>query len=32
VGGHITRIKLVKRQMYGRGSVDLLERRVMLAS
>ena len=32
VEGHITRIKLVKRQMYGRGSVDLLERRVMLAS
>jgi transposase len=32
VEGHITRIKLVKRQMYGRGSIDLLKRRVMLAS
>jgi transposase len=32
VEGHITRIKLVKRQMYGRGSLDLLKRRVMLAS
>ena len=32
VEGHITKIKLVKRQMYGRGSVDLLKRRVMLAS
>jgi transposase len=32
VEGHITRIKLVRRQMYGRGSVDLLKRRVMLAS
>jgi transposase len=32
VEGHITRIKLVRRQMYGRGSLDLLKRRVMLAS
>jgi transposase len=32
VEGHITRINWVKRQMYGRGSIDLLKRRVMLAS
>jgi transposase len=32
VDGHINRIKLVKRQMYGRGFLDLLKRRVMLAS
>jgi transposase len=32
VEGHITTIKLVMRQMYGRGTLDLLKRRVMLAS
>lgn len=32
VEGQITKIKLVKRQMYGRGSVELLKRRVMRAS
>jgi len=32
VEGLITKIKLVKRQMYGRGSRELLKRRVMLAS
>jgi transposase len=32
VEGHITKIKLIKRQMYGRGSFDLLKRRVMHAS
>ncbi|MGI8450343.1 MAG: ISL3 family transposase [Streptosporangiaceae bacterium] len=32
VEGHNTRIKLVKRQMYGRGGFDLLRRRVLLAS
>lgn len=32
VEGHNTRIKLVKRQMYGRGSLDLLKRRVMQAA
>jgi transposase len=32
VEGVNTRIKLVKRQMYGRGRFDLLRRRVLLAS
>jgi hypothetical protein len=32
VEGLNTRIKLVKRQMYGRGRFDLLRRRVLLAS
>jgi len=32
VEGHITTIKLVKRHMYGRRLLDLLKRRVMLAS
>jgi transposase len=32
VEGHVTRVKLIKRQMYGRGNVDLLRRRVLLAS
>jgi transposase len=32
VEGHITKIKLVKRQMFGRGSIDLLKRRVMCAA
>jgi transposase len=27
--GHVTRLKLVKRQMYGRAKVDLLRRRVL---
>lgn len=27
--GHITRLKLVKRQMYGRGKLDLLEARLV---
>ena len=29
VEGQVTKIKLVKRQMYGRGNFDLLKRRVM---
>jgi transposase len=29
VEGQITKIKLVKRQMFGRGSIDLLKQRVM---
>ncbi|WP_386963773.1 transposase [Archangium violaceum] len=29
--GQITRLKLLKRQMYGRASFDLLRRRVLLA-
>jgi transposase len=28
-GGQITKLKLVKRQMYGRGELDLLEARVI---
>lgn len=31
VEGHINRIKMLKRQMYGRASPDLLRRRVLLA-
>ncbi len=30
--GQITRLKLVKRSMYGRASFDLLRRRVLLAA
>ena len=32
VEGLITKIKLVKRQMFGRGSLDLLKHRVMAAN
>jgi transposase len=32
VEGHITKIKLTKRAMYGRARFDLLRRRVLLAS
>lgn len=32
VEGHVTKTKLIKRLMYGRGSFDLLRRRVLLAS
>jgi Transposase len=31
VEGHVNRIKMFKRQMYGRASPDLLRRRVLLA-
>jgi transposase len=31
VEGHITRLKLLKRQMFGRASLTLLERRFVLA-
>jgi transposase len=31
VEGHVNRIKMLKRQMYGRANPDLLRRRVMLA-
>jgi transposase len=31
VEGNVTRIKAIKRQMYGRANVDLLRRRVLLA-
>ena len=30
--GHITKLKLVKRQMYGRGKLDLLQARVIGAA
>jgi len=30
--GHITKLKLIKRQMYGRANFDLLRRRVLLAA
>lgn len=32
VEGQVTKIKLRKREMYGRGKLDLLRRRVLLAS
>ena len=32
VEGQITRLKLLKRQMFGRASLSLLERRFVLAS
>lgn len=31
VEGNVNRLKTIKRQMYGRGSLDLLERRLVLA-
>ena len=31
VEGHVNRIKILKRQMYGRAGPDLLRRRVLLA-
>jgi transposase len=31
VEGHVNRIKMIKRQMYGRANPDLLRRRVLLA-
>jgi len=32
VEGNINRLKLIKRQMYGRGGFNLLRKRVLLAS
>lgn len=32
VEGHINRLKMLKRQMYGRGGIELLSRRFLLAS
>jgi transposase len=32
VEGHVNRIKMLKRQMYGRASPDLLRRRILLAN
>jgi transposase len=31
VEGHVNRIKMLKRQMYGRANPDLLRKRVLLA-
>jgi transposase len=31
VGGHVNRVKLIERQMFGRATLDLLRRRVLLA-
>jgi transposase len=31
VEGHVHRLKLIKRQCYGRAKVDLLRRRVLAA-
>jgi transposase len=32
VEGHVNRIKMLKRQMYGRAKLDLLRKRVLLAT
>jgi transposase len=32
VEGHITRLKMLKRQMFGRARLDLLDRRFLLAA
>jgi transposase len=32
VEGHVNRIKMLKRQMYGRASTDLLRKRVLMSS
>lgn len=32
VEGHINRLKMLKRQMYSRAKIDLLERRFLLAT
>ena len=32
VEGNINRVKLIKRQMFGRGNFELLRKRVLLAS
>jgi hypothetical protein len=32
VEGNVNRIKMIKRQMYGRASFDLLRKRVLLAA
>lgn len=31
VEGHVNRIKIIKRQMYGRASFELLRRKVILS-
>lgn len=32
VEGHVNRLKMIKRQMFGRGNLDLLRKRVLLSS
>ncbi|HZM84701.1 MAG TPA: transposase [Candidatus Limnocylindrales bacterium] len=32
VEGHVNRIKMIKRQMFGRANFDLLRKRILLAS
>jgi transposase len=32
IEGNVNRIKMIKRQMYGRASFDLLRKRVILAA
>jgi transposase len=32
VEGHVNRIKMLKRQMYGRASTDLLRKRVLMSA
>ncbi len=32
VEGHVNRLKVIKRQMYGRAKFDLLRKRVLLAT
>jgi transposase len=32
VEGHVNRIKMIKRQMYGRANFDLLRKRVLLTT
>ena len=32
VEGHVNRIKMIKRQMYGRANLDLLRRRLLEAA
>lgn len=31
IEGHVNRIKMIKRQMYGRANLDLLRKRVLLS-
>jgi transposase len=32
VEGHVNRIKMLKRQMYGRANLDLLRKRALMAT
>ncbi|WP_397495566.1 hypothetical protein [Rhodococcus sp. KBS0724] len=32
VEGHVNRIKMLKRQMYGRAGFDLLRKRILLSN